>query len=167
MSPNRRHSGVAFTLAEALLASAVLAMAITAITMPFTAAAQNDQVNARRTVAEALAQEMMEEILAKPFADPQGATVPGPERGETSRNLFDNVDDYDGYVETDGNIADAGGAPLDDPPAAGLSRHVWAAYVYIDGQSPADPPTFVRVVVDVRYLGQPIVTLSRLVYDLR
>jgi MSHA pilin protein MshD len=158
--------GRGFTLAEALLAAAILALAITAITMPFAAGAANEQVDGRQTLAVALAQEMMEEILAKPFDDPQGASSPGPETGETSRNRFDNVDDYHGYTETPGHIADGSGTVITGPAAAGLSRHVTAQYVYVTGQSTSGPATFIRVTVEVRHNNTPVVTLTRLVYKM-
>ncbi len=155
-----------FTLIEALLAIVVLAMAITAITMPFTVGAQNEQEDARRTLALSLAQEMMEEILAQPFEDPHGSSNPGPEAGESSRALFDNIDDYDGYVETDGNISDIDGEKMDDQTADGMSRHSSAEYVYVSGQDTSDDPTFIRVMVEIQYRGKPMVVLTRLVYSL-
>ena len=162
--PCKQH-GEGFTLIEALLASTILAMAISAILMPFTAGAMNQQVDARRTLGVSLAQEMLEEILAKPFDDPQGAdSAPGPDGGESSRSRFDNIDDYHGYVEQEGGIVDFDGAVIEDPAAVGLSRHAWATYVYVDGQDVADPPTFIRVVVEIRYRNDPIVTLTRLIY---
>jgi len=156
-----------FTLLEALLAAVILAMAITAITMPFTAGAQSQLEDARRTLAVNLAQEMMEEILAKPFADPQGASAPGPETGELSRALFDNIDDYHGYEEPAGAVADPYGQVINDPEAVWLSRHVTATYVYVSGQDVSAEPTFLRVQVEVRYKAQPVVNLTRLVYRLR
>ena len=75
---------------EALLASAVLAIGASTIILPFTTAARNEEVDGRRTLAAQLGQEMMEEILSKPFEDPQGSGGLGPESGETSRSLYDN-----------------------------------------------------------------------------
>ena len=153
-----------FTLLEALISAVVLAMAITAITMPFTVGAQNEQADGRRTLAVSLAQEMMEEILAKPFSDPQDDSQGGPEPGESSRSLYDNIDDYDGYIESEGNIKDYNGVVIDEPAAVGLSRNVAATYVYISGQDTSEDPTFIRVTVEVKYRDQTTVTLTRLVY---
>ena len=164
--PSWKQLKPAFTLLEALLAAAVLAMAITAILMPFTAGTQQEQVDARRTLAVNLAEEMMEEILAKPFRDPDGATSPGPEPGETSRSEFDNLDDYDGYTEPEGGVTSFDGGIVSDPAAVGLSRYVSAGYVYVSGQDTAEEPTFVRVCLVIKFRGSPVVTLTRLVYDL-
>ncbi len=157
--------GRGLTLAEALLAATVLAITVVAITVPFTAAARNEQVNARMVLATVLAEDLLEEILSKPFRDPDGPGSAGPEPGETGRAQFDNVDDYDGYVEAEGGIVDAAGAPVTDAAATGLSRSVTATYVYVGDQDVTLEPSVVRVVVDVRYHGQPLVTLTRLVYE--
>ena len=165
MAETEKKSKKGFTLIEALLAAVVLSMAITAIVMPFTAGAQNEQNDARGTLAVALGQEMMEEILAKPFRDPQGSSEPGPEPGEQTRDLFDNIDDYNGYSEFDGEIVGFNGTAIDDPAAVGLSRQVSAAYVYVAGQETSEDATFIRIKVEVKYRGQPLVTLTRLVYE--
>jgi len=167
MIRTRRQIEPAFTLAEALLAAVVLAATIPAIAMPFTAAAQSQQAEGRFTVAVNLAQELMEEILSQPFRDPQGSSAPGPESGETSRELFDNVDDYHGYAEPAGEIVAVNGQVVDCPVAAGLSRHVSADYVHVKDQDTSEPPLFVRVVVEMQYKGQTVVTLTRLVYAMQ
>ena len=164
MRRSRGQSGRGFTLTESLIAATILAMAVTAMTMPFTAGARNEQVDGRRTTAATLASEIMEEILAKPFSDPDGPSNAGPEVDELSRSDFDNIDDYDGYNETPGNVAAASGSALSDSSAIGLSRHVTASYVYVSGQGESGEPTFIRITVEVRYDGEPTVTLTRLAY---
>ncbi|MFB3891501.1 MAG: hypothetical protein ACE15C_05700 [Phycisphaerae bacterium] len=154
---------MAFTLVEALVAAVILAMAVTAIILPFTSALQSQATDAKRTLAVSLAQEMMEEVIAKPFSDSAGVKTPGFEAGENRWNC-NCIDDYDGYTEEDGQIRSFDGQVLSDPEAAGLSRHVACAYVYVSGQDTGQPSTFIRVTVEVRYKGQPLVTLSRLVF---
>jgi type II secretory pathway pseudopilin PulG len=158
-----------FTLMEALLASVILAMAIASIVMPFTAAAQQALENTRQTLAANLAQEMMEEILAQPFHDEDEdyQYLLGPDPGENTRNLFDNIDDYHGYTEAIGAIKDYSGAVLGEATDAGLSREVTVAYVYIAGQSQANPPNFLCVTVKVLHEDRPVAELSRLVYEVR
>ena len=153
-----------FTVTEALLAVSLLAMAVTAITVPFTAVAHNEAEDARRCLAGLLATEMMEDVLAKPFDDPDGPSSPGPEAGETARSDFDNVDDYDGYSESSGAVASMSGAVMDDPGATGLSRHVDVDYVYVSGQDTDGAATFARVTVRVDYEGDEVLTVARLCY---
>lgn len=154
----------AFTLIEAMIASAILAATVTAVSLPFTAGAKNEQDSARVTLAVALAEELMEEILSKPFADPAGVQTPGPEASETSRSLYDNIDDYHNYSEPDGQIRDSNGLACTDLLAKGLSRSALAEYVYLSGQSTAQSPSVIRVSVTVKYKGQTLSTIQRLVY---
>ncbi|HDZ22796.1 hypothetical protein LCGC14_0321110 [marine sediment metagenome] len=158
----KRRTG--FTLAESLLAITLLAVGVIAITMPFTAGAQNEQDDVRRMLGAALAQEMMEEILAKPFNDPDGASAPGPETGESSRAAFDNIDDYHGYDESAGSVTNAYGIALSEAAATDLSRHVSVAYIYVAGQDTGESPTFARITVEVRYQGDELLTVTRLKY---
>ncbi len=144
---------------EALLAAVVLAIVVGAIVMPFTAGASNTAQNARSTLAVNLAQDLMEEILAKPFSDPDGN-----ETGETGRSNWDDMDDYNGYSEAEGTIAGFDGVTVDDPAAVALTRNATVESIYVAGQSAPDPPTFLRITVYVRYHGDVVVRLSRLVY---
>ena len=145
------------TLLESMLASVVLAISVFAVTLPFTVGVRNDEVQHRRTVAVALAQEMMEEILSKPFNDPQGFSMPGPEPNEYSRWYFDNIDDYDSWYEYFGTSGDSA--------TLGLSRRVVTKYVYVSGQQTDQPPTFIRITVEVHYEGTLLVALTRLVHS--
>lgn len=147
------------------MASAILAMSILALTLPFTAAAQNQRADGQMTLAVALAKELMEEILTKPFYDPQGGGLTlGPEPGEIGRGFFDNIDDYHGYCQNAGTVTNATGEVCTDDLATGLSRSVTAEYVRVAGQGVTDPETFVRVTVTVSYRGAAVVSLSRLMY---
>ena len=148
-----------FTLIEALLASVVLAMVVGAVIMPFSTGAANTAQNARSTLAVHLAQDLMEEILAKPFSDPDGS-----EAGETGRSSWDDMDDYDGYSEATGAIAGFDGVTVNDPSAVALTRSATVESVYVAGQDQSEQPTFLRVTVDVRYHGEKVVTLSKLAY---
>lgn len=155
-----------FTLLEALLAAVILAAGVAAITLPFAAGARNEQIDARRTIAVGLAEEIIETILTLPFEDedPAYARNLGPDPGEYDRSLFDNIDDYHEYIESEGEITSVDGQAFDDLSATGLSRQVSTEYIYISGQSMIDPPSFIRVTVEVLYKQQPVVTLTRLIY---
>ena len=171
MHVDRRQQERAFTLIEALLAAVILAIAIGAIIMPFTVAMRTQVLEAQQTLAVSLAEELMEEILVRPFEEPaDGDEAPeppaafGPDLGEGSRADYSAIDDYEGYTEAAGAITGPDGEVLDDPAAHGLSRHVTVAYVYVTGQDPTDGPTFLCVVVEVRHESEPVVTLTRLIH---
>jgi len=154
-TPSR--SGI--TLLETLLAAVVLSMAVGAILMPFSAGARCAEHDARLSVAVSLAEDLMEEILAKAFRDPGGG-----QKKEIGREDWDDLDDYDGFEEPAGTLASFDGAAVAEPVATGMSRHATVEDVYVSGQDTRQPATFRRVTVEVRYQDKPMVTLCRLVY---
>ncbi len=162
----QRGAQTAFTLIESLLAAAILAMSITAVTLPFASAAQNEQINARKTVATSFAQELMEEILTRSFEDPEPSSArnPGPESDEYSRSDFDNIDDYDGYTDKPVETSVPGGEITKHHDVADLVRKVTAEYVYVTGQQVSDEPDFIQILVEVTHRQRSLVRLSRLVY---
>lgn len=163
-----------FTLFEALLAAVILAIAVVAVALPFTAGARSQEEETRKTLAVSLAEDLMEEILLKPFEEPgdgdhliEEEEDFGPEPDEASRAHFDAIDDYHGYTEAPGAVTGPDGAVLPDRAASWLSRHVTVEYVYVQDQDQLRDPSFLRVTVMVRYRGDPLVTLTRLVHWLR
>jgi len=154
-----------FTLLEALIASAILSMAIIGITVPFASGAATEADDARRTLANSLAQELMEEILTKAYDDTTTPKGVGHEPAETSRSMYDSVNDYDNWNEYEGQIKDLSGRVIDDPAAEALSRHAHVSYVRVGGQAGADPICFARVQVEIRYHNKTLLTLTRLVYQ--
>ncbi len=95
-----------FTLAEVLIASAILSFVTLGIVQAVTAGQARTLDALKRSRAQALAEVLLEEILAKPYADPEGAATIGPDAGESTRSDFDNIDDYHGYLEMAGTLAD-------------------------------------------------------------
>jgi len=153
---------------EALLASTMLAMGASAVLLPFNVGAQSEHEDARRTLALFLGRELMEEILSKPFDDPQGSEAVGPDGGESSRALFDNIDDYegyeDGYNKSISAIVGRNGETIDSLAIVGLQREAVVQYIHVAGQDLGADPDFVRVEVIMKYMGDEIVTLRRLVH---
>jgi len=148
------------TLMESLLAAAILATAAAVVIVPFSAGAQSVAQDARQTLAVSLAEGLMEEVLSKAFSDPDGS-----EAGENRRSRWDDMDDYHGYQEAEGAIVEADGTAVTDPAATALSRRVMVESVYVAGQDHGEPATFLRITVEVRHHGAPVVTLSRLKYS--
>lgn len=100
----------AFTLAEVLIAAAILSFATIAIVQAVTAGQAETLDALKRARADALAQVLLEEVLSKPYTDPDGDTAFGPDAGETTRAAFDAVDDFHGYNESAGALADQAAA---------------------------------------------------------
>ncbi|MEM9414201.1 MAG: prepilin-type N-terminal cleavage/methylation domain-containing protein [Planctomycetota bacterium] len=104
----RRSAG--FTLLEVLIASMILAFATLGLVQAVSAAQAQTYDALRRARATALADALLEEVLSKPYADPQAETAVGPDTGESGRDDFDNVDDYHGFAEAAGALSDHAGA---------------------------------------------------------
>lgn len=108
-SPNfKRQRG--FTMAEVLIASSVLSIAVLAIVDAVTTGQQTTYQAMHDLRGMALAEALMEEIQSMPYDDPDGGTEDvGPEDGESDRTDFDNADDYHGYSEDVGATTDVAG----------------------------------------------------------
>jgi MSHA pilin protein MshD len=93
---------------------------------------------------EAVADNMMEEILMKPYAPPQGSTV----TAASGRVNYDNVTDYDGYGKDVQGIRDVEGNPI-----PGLERY--SVLVSVTPAALAGIPSqdALRVVVTVTVTG--------------
>lgn len=137
----KKHSG--FTLAEAMIATVVLGIAAAGVLLPFTsgAAAQNDSVN--RTLAAKLAGELMEMIVATPFA------------------LI--VDSYDGYAESIGQVKGQDGQIIAGPSYAGFSRDASCEYVCTPQESGIGGAKFILATIRVYHNGSQIVVVKRLI----
>jgi prepilin-type N-terminal cleavage/methylation domain-containing protein len=160
-----------FTLAEAMMAVAVLGIAAASVLLPFVSGAALRTEGVNRTLAARLASDLMEQILRLPFHDPDGPAYdyhPGPDAGETGPANFDNIDDYHGYKELEGQVKDAAGAVFTDSNYKRFSRNVTCEYVYVPPQpSETDPAKceFIRITVQVDYIGKQMATVVRLVSE--
>ena len=96
--------GKAFTLIEALIASFVVAVATVGVSSMLAATSQQSGAMNDSSISQALARQLMEEIASKPIEDSTGAISLGHETGETSRALYDQIDDYNGYSDTTSSI---------------------------------------------------------------
>jgi Tfp pilus assembly protein PilV len=122
-----------FTLAEAVIATVVLGIAAAGVLLPFTSGVSVRAEGEHRTLAAKLASDLMEEIIKTPF-----------EQIKTT---------YEAYTEQV-QVKDANG--VSDPAYTNFSRG--ASYKYNASQ-----PFFIIVTVWVKYNGNEIVSLSRLI----
>lgn len=151
-----------FTLAEAMMAVVVLGIAAASVLLPFMSGAAVRAEGINRTLAARLASDLMEQILRLPFHDPNDETSYslGPESGD-----FDNIDDYHGYNELQGQVKDATGAVFTDSNYTRFSRTVVCEYVRVPGESVLSPLKFIRVTVQMYYDGKQIATINRRVSE--
>jgi len=153
-----------FTLAESLVASVVLAMAVVGVAGTLTATYQSMSSSAGTTEAVAMARQLIEEISAKPFAVPATEVDnPGYLDGATNRASYDTIGDYQGYADTSNTIKKLDGASV----AAG-SGGVFARSVTITaGVRPtghtAPAADFALIAVSVTKPNGEIIKVSQLV----
>jgi len=107
--PSRRRHG--FTLAEVLLASAILAFSVAALTQAIVVGQAHAYDSVHSVRAASLLEATMAEVMSKTYFDPDdaGLVTPGPDAGETSRTLYDNHDDFHGFSEAAGALTDQAG----------------------------------------------------------
>jgi Tfp pilus assembly protein PilV len=91
----RRRGG--FTVAESLIASVVLAIAVLAVSGAIIAAQNQTAIQESNGLAIALGRELMEEICSRPLLMPD--ITPGW-RTVTDRSQYDTINDYNGYTDT-------------------------------------------------------------------
>jgi prepilin-type N-terminal cleavage/methylation domain-containing protein len=127
-----------FSLAEAVIATVVLGIAAAGVLLPFTSGVSVRAEGERRTLGAKLASDLMEKIISDHF------------------NGSDIVNNN--YSELQGQIRDAAGNLLKDtdPSYANFSRGASCEYN-------ASQPFFIIVTVWVKYNGNEIVSLKRLI----
>jgi prepilin-type N-terminal cleavage/methylation domain-containing protein len=127
-----------FSLAEAVIATVVLGIAAAGVLLPFTSGVSVRAEGERRTLAAKLASDLMEKIISDHF------------------NGSDIVNNN--YSELQGQIRDAAGNLLKDtdPSYTNFSRGASCEY-------DASQPFFIIVTVWVKYNGNEIVSLKRLI----
>src|SRR5687767_1019001 len=93
-----RRAAMGFTLIEALIAAVILAAAVGAMVAPMSATYIQSRTIKQTNIALSMAQQLLDEVVSKHFADPTDASVVtlGPDSGESGRATFDNMDDYHG-----------------------------------------------------------------------
>lgn len=132
-----------FSLAEAMIATVVLGVAVSGVLLPFSSGAAARAEGMHRTLAAKLGSDLMEQIINTPFAEA--------------------IADYDGYVEAQGQVKDAAGVVFGDSNYANFSRQVSCEYVYVPQESGKAEAKFIRVTVSVYYKGREIAIISRLI----
>lgn len=155
---SRRSRG--FTLVEMIIAMVIIGVGLAGVLTAFQTAVRDSADPAIHKQMLAVAEEMMEEILLKPYAvsgaAPVNALVACGAAG-SERDAFDDVADYDGYQTT--GICD-----IDGGAVAGLENYNVSIAVATDAAAAADFPGLLagavrRVTVTVARGGE-VITLT-------
>lgn len=162
--PRRRR---AFSVAEALSASVILAVAVVGIAGPLGAASNQSQQVRENGIALTLARQLIEEMSSKPLNDAGGVCHLGPEvgAGETSRSRFDSIDDYHDYSDrTDslGTLAGQAAIIRGDGSGGVYQRQVRVEYrTTASGQAASSGP-FALATVTVTTPNKQVVKVYKL-----
>jgi MSHA pilin protein MshD len=89
----------AFTMVEVVVSVVIVGLLLAASLRAVGLSAIMQYRITEHTRASAMARGLLAEIVQQAYVDPQGSAVFGPESGE-ARDTFDDVDDYDGYVDS-------------------------------------------------------------------
>ena len=142
MRYKRRNPG-GFSLAEAMIATVVLAIAAAGVLLPMTGGAAVRTEGMRRTLAAKLGSDLMEKVLC------------------TDAN---EIVDWDGFSEAEGEVTDADGAVFSDPEYARFSRQVSCEDdMHVSQQIGESWQMFVAVTVRVYFAGREMAVVRRLV----
>ena len=145
LSPRRCRVRAGLTLIECMMALVILMLAVLAANFAVAAGRQHAREGELALNAVRLLEDMVEEIISLPYADPDGELTPGPEVDETGRPLFDNIDDFHNYQEEPGGLVDFSGNPYD----SNYQVFVRAVTVTYGSESPAGMGTINGVTVNV------------------
>jgi hypothetical protein len=113
----------AFTLAEAMIASVVLAASVIGIAGALSASYRQNAIRGNQATALFLAQQLMEEISSRPLSV-SGTDLPGWSGGQTNRANYDTIGDYNGYTDLSSSIQASDGSTYDLGDGASYTRAV-------------------------------------------
>jgi len=123
----RPRSRGGFTLVEALVAIGVAVMAGSVLLLGLNSSVQTTEEAMRQTIAQGIAEQLIDEVVGcrymAPGATPYQTTFgpSGSERATGTRELFNDVDDFDGFAAQPPE--DPWGVPLGKDDGVGGERH--------------------------------------------
>jgi prepilin-type N-terminal cleavage/methylation domain-containing protein len=147
------------TLIECVMSMLLLSIVMVGALGAIAGARKMQTVISDRVLGQQLAMGLMQEILDQAYQESDDAVLFGPEGAEITggRPLYDDVDDYNGLV--DSPPADQNGNPL--PGFAGWSRQViveWADPVTFQTTTTANTQ-LKRITLTVAHAGKTVATL--------
>jgi type II secretory pathway pseudopilin PulG len=156
--PRRR----GFSLAEAMMATTLLAIAVVGIAGPLGAAGEQSRQTEERGAAVVLARQLMEEIVARPLCDDGTTCHLGPESSECDRTQFNSADDYDGYSDTTRDLKNYSNKSISFDRNNVYTRNVTVAYRTSPTGSSVSSGDFGIVTVSVTTPHKQVVKIWRL-----
>jgi Tfp pilus assembly protein PilV len=165
-APRRARTARGFTLIEAAMVTVIVGVGVMSMLQLLAAGSAENGDAARMTTAMTLANNVREMSLALAFYDPQQNPAVAPrvwDSREATPDVYDNVMDLDGPVDTWDKPEQANGWQKFSPPRDGTRKTIsgytnWAQYVKVENVSrddlttrlPHDPDTeVVRVTAKI------------------
>jgi MSHA pilin protein MshD len=140
----RRSGG--FTLIELVIAIVIISVSVTGVLLAYTVTVRSSADPMVSYQATAIAEAYLEEILAKPFSDPDGIA-------ESDRADYDDVGDYNGL--SDAGVRDALGSSITE-----LAAYQVDVAVGVSADLGIGSPDELRVDVRVTHPSGIDITLS-------
>ena len=143
---------------ELVIALAIISIGLVGLIQASNTALELNYRTSREVVAVNLAKGLLAEIISKNFVDPlDNSTNLGKNSGETTRNDFDDVDDYNGTSENPPRTvnATAMNGTAGTPNYSDFTRNATVIYVNFlangtyDESQPATPTEYKKVSVAV------------------
>jgi Tfp pilus assembly protein PilV len=157
-----RGSRRAFTLAESLIASVYLAAAVIGISGVLSATYQHSAAYGTSATGLSLAQELMEEISARPAVLAAGTVDQPGWPTVTDRTKYDTVDDYNGYSDVGSSITTASGSTIDASDGGSFIRTVTVTANAIPAGMTGTASDFLLVTVTVQMPKTETIKISQL-----
>ncbi|OPX21906.1 MAG: hypothetical protein B1H04_05860 [Planctomycetales bacterium 4484_123] len=156
----RRHrAGAAFSLIEGVFCTVIVGVMFAAAVGAVGSSRVAQYKVQQRCLGRHLANSLMAEILQQDYVEPVDNPVFGPEpaEGQTSRAIYDDVDDYHRWSASPPQYKD-GTVMLD---LTGWKREAYVHYVRADdlGTAISSDEGVKRVTVKVSHNGLPVITL--------
>lgn len=156
-SVNRR----GFTLAEVLVATAILGLVIAAALQVVGVAGATARVARDEVAGVNVAEHLLSDIMMRRYAESAWDNPIGPDLGEGDGLLqpYDDVDDYNGYTGQPNTFFSGSNLHKKTPTWTYRVSVVWVATEPPFAQS-ATPTRGKRIDVEVRFFGRTVTTLS-------
>jgi MSHA pilin protein MshD len=153
LNRHRRSAGV--TLVELIVALVIMGVALAGVVAVYTSTtrASVDPVVVQQM--QAIADNMMEEILMKPFAPLDPASDAPSYKNGGARVNYNDVNDYDGYGADNTNNPIAGIRDVEGNAITGLERYTVVVRVTSVKLTGMANPNALRVRVEVGVAGSP------------
>ncbi len=146
-----------FTLVEATMAVVIVSSVLVAALGTLGAISRARVIQVERAAAVHLGEQLLAEIVQCYFEEPGGSAALGADAGETARNLYDDVDDYEGWEIT---------PPTQRDGAAMTEYAGWKVSIRVGYARVSDPFVTEITATDLKRIKVTVTTAGGASFDL-